>query len=184
MGRLSKEYRIIRTVALVAATVIFFGLKSIPFTKPAIAVNHDKSAYVERVIDGDTLKLSTKEKVRLIGVDTPEIHDSKKLSRDSERTGQDIRTIKELGRKAADFTESLCLNKKVSLEFDVEKKDRYGRLLAYVYLDDGTFVNARIIEKGYGQVMTIPPNVRYADHFRALEQEAREDRRGLWKISE
>jgi len=63
----------------------------------------------------------------------------------------------------------------------VEKHDRYDRLLAYVYLKDGTFVNAKIVEEGYASLMTIPPNVRYADLFLKLYQEAREKRRGLWE---
>jgi micrococcal nuclease len=71
--------------------------------------------------------------------------------------------------------------KRVSLEFDVERYDRYGRLLAYVYLKDGTFVNARIVQEGYASLMTYPPNVKYADMFLKLYQQARQDRRGLWK---
>ncbi|MCM8781042.1 MAG: thermonuclease family protein [Candidatus Omnitrophica bacterium] len=136
---------------------------------------------VSRVIDGDTLMLESGQRVRLIGIDTPEMHDSDKLYRDSQRTGQDIRTIKELGRRAWRFTKDLTENKRVSLEFDVDKKDRYGRLLAYVYLKDGTFVNAEIVRQGYASLLTIPPNVKYADLFLRLYQEARENKRGLWK---
>mgnify|MGYP001613012452 CR=1 FL=1 len=119
--------------------------------------------------------------MRLIGIDTPEMHDSDKLYRDSTRTKQDAATIKEMGRRAYNFTKGLVEGKRVSLEFDVEKYDRYGRLLAYVYLKDGTFVNARIIEEGYASLMTIPPNVKYADSFLRLYQQARNSRRGLWK---
>lgn len=136
---------------------------------------------VTRVVDGDTLMLESGERVRLIGIDTPEIHQSEKLYRDSQRTKQDIRTIKELGRRAWKFTRDLVESKRVSLEFDVEKKDRYGRLLAYVYLKDGTFVNAEIIKQGYAYLLTIPPNVKYADLFLKLYQEARENKRGLWR---
>ncbi len=70
------------------------------------------------------------------------------------------------------------------LEFDVEKRDRYGRTLAYVYLEDGTFVNAKILEEGYGQVMTIPPNVKYSDHFLKLQREARAGNKGLWRLTD
>ncbi|MFQ5989748.1 MAG: thermonuclease family protein [Candidatus Methylomirabilales bacterium] len=72
-------------------------------------------------------------------------------------------------------------NKTVHLEFDVEQRDRYKRLLAYVYLDDCTFVNAWLVEHGYAQVMTVPPNVKYQDLFLKLQREAREQKRGLWK---
>jgi micrococcal nuclease len=136
---------------------------------------------VTRVIDGDTILIETGEKVRLIGIDTPEMHESSKLYRDSQRTGRDIRTIRAMGRRAFMFTENLVNGKRVRLEFDVEKYDKYGRLLAYVFLKDGTFVNAEIVKQGYASLMTIPPNVKYADLFLRLYQNARESRLGLWQ---
>lgn len=136
---------------------------------------------VKRVIDGDTLQLESGERVRLIGIDTPEMHESNKLYRDAGRTGQDKAVILGLGRRAFGFTKNLAEGKRVRLEFDVEKRDRYNRLLAYVYLLDGTFVNAKIVEEGYGSLMTYPPNVKYADLFLRLYQEARQNQRGLWR---
>lgn len=136
---------------------------------------------VKRAVDGDTLELENGERIRLIGIDTPEVHESNKLYRDSKRGGQDIKTIKELGRRAWNFTKDLVEGKRVALEFDVEKHDIYKRLLVYVYLKDGTFVNAEIVRQGYASLLTIPPNVKYADLFLKLYQEARENRRGLWK---
>jgi endonuclease YncB( thermonuclease family) len=151
---------------------------TVPFGKTYDYTN----VYVRRVIDGDTIQLESGERVRLIGIDTPEMHESDKLYRDSQRTRQDARTIQELGRRAYEFTKKLVEGKRVSLEFDVEKRDKYDRLLAYVYLkQDGTFVNARIIQEGYASLMTIPPNVRYAALFLKLYQEARKNQRGLWK---
>ncbi len=85
-----------------------------------------------------------------------------------------------MGKWAADFTRKLVEGKEVKLEFDVSQRDKYGRLLAYVYLTDGTFVNAEIIKQGFAQVMTIPPNVKHQDLFLRLQKEARENRRGLW----
>ena len=67
------------------------------------------------------------------------------------------------------------------MEHDAEKKDRYGRTLAYVYLEDGTFLNAEIVKEGYARIATFPPNVKYAELFLGLEQEARRNNRGLWK---
>jgi micrococcal nuclease len=150
---------------------------SYPFGKKADYNN----ILVARAVDGDTLKLGNGERVRLIGIDTPEMHDSSKLYRDSQRSGQDINVIKKLGKKAYAYTRGLVEGKKVRLEFDLEKKDKYGRLLAYVYLQDGTFVNAEIVKQGFASLMTIPPNVKYADHFFKLYQEARENNRGLWR---
>ena len=86
-----------------------------------------------------------------------------------------------MGREASGFTRKLVEGKRVRLVFDVQKHDKYGRLLAYVYLEDGTFVNGRIIEEGYAQVMTIAPNVKHAQTFLKLEREARQKANGLWK---
>ena len=136
---------------------------------------------VQRAVDGDTLKLETGERVRLIGIDTPEMHESDKLYRDSQRTGEDVRTIQELGKRAYEFTKKLVEGKRVILEFDVERYDKYKRLLAYVYLKDGTFVNAEIVKQGYASLMTIPPNAKYSNLLLKLYQEARANKRGLWK---
>lgn len=136
---------------------------------------------VTRAVDGDTLLLENSERVRLIGIDTPEMHDSNKLNRDAQRSGQDVEVIKQLGRQSYEFTKKLAQGKRVRLEFDLERYDKYKRILAYVYLEDGTFVNAKIVEEGYASLMTYPPNVKYADLFLKLYQEARQNQRGLWK---
>lgn len=119
------------------------------------------------VIDGDTFRLNDGEKVRLIGVDTPEI-------------SSDNETERQLGLKAKQMAEKLLKGKKVRLDYDVQKRDRYGRLLAYVYLDDGVFFNELLLREGYAQVMTVPPNVKFADHFIKVQREARDNNRGLW----
>ncbi|PIP19919.1 MAG: thermonuclease [Candidatus Omnitrophica bacterium CG08_land_8_20_14_0_20_41_16] len=136
---------------------------------------------VKRAVDGDTLLLENGERVRLIGIDTPEMHESNKLNRDAQRSGQDVETIKQLGRRSYEFTKKIVEGKRVRLEFDVERFDRYKRILAYVYLLDGTFLNAEIVQQGYASLMTYPPNVKYADLFLKLYREARENKRGLWK---
>jgi micrococcal nuclease len=136
---------------------------------------------VTRAVDGDTLVLENNERVRLIGIDTPEMHESNKLESDAQRSGQDVRTIQQLGRRSYEFTKKLVEGKRVRLEFDVERFDRYKRILAYVYLLDGTFLNAEIVRQGYASLMTYPPNVKYADLFLKLYQEARKNQRGLWK---
>lgn len=123
---------------------------------------------VKRAIDGDTLDLAHGERVRLIGVNTPEMrHPSK--------------GVEQYGREAAAFTRQLVEGKKIRLEYDAERKDKYGRTLAYAYLEDGTFVNAELLRQGYAQTMTIAPNVKYVDLFVGLQREAREARRGLWR---
>ncbi|MCX5678087.1 MAG: thermonuclease family protein [Candidatus Omnitrophica bacterium] len=177
-----KELKYIQVAALLIAAIIYLGIKNYPFTKSTSGTDKTEFYYVARVVDGDTLKLSSGEKIRLIGMDTPEVYYSNKLLRDSKRSGTDIKTIQSLGAKASKFTKDLCLGKRVRLEYDAVKHDRYGRTLAYVYLEDGTFVNAKIVEEGYGQIMTVPPNVKYADYFLKLERQAREGKKGLWKF--
>ncbi|MBL7081343.1 MAG: thermonuclease family protein [Candidatus Omnitrophica bacterium] len=136
---------------------------------------------VRRVIDGDTFLLENGKRLRLIGIDTPEIHGCDKLYRDARRTRSNVRTIMKLGRRSYEFVRNLAEGERVRLEFDLERYDQYGRLLAYVYLKDGIFLNAKIVEEGFASLMTIPPNVKYARLFHELYQEARANQRGLWK---
>ncbi len=122
---------------------------------------------VVRVVDGDTVVLDGNEKVRLIGVNTPETVDPRK-------------PVERFGKEASAFTKSLLEGKRVRVEHDVEPKDRYGRTLAYLFLEDGTFVNLRLVEGGYASAYRYPPNVKHAERFRDAERAAREARRGLW----
>src|SRR5581483_8273039 len=117
-------------------------------------------ATVTHVVDGDTVDVTLRgrrERVRLIGVDAPELHDVPKLHRDAARTRRSATAIQALGRDAARFTTAGLLGKTVGLELDVERRDRYGRLLAYVWLPDGTLFNAELLRTGHAQLMTIPP---------------------------
>ncbi len=136
---------------------------------------------VVRVVDGDTFELNDKSKVRLLGIDTPEVYDSQKLDRDAESSGQDIKTIKKLGKIASDYVRGIAEGKRVRLERDPKNddKDKYGRLLRYVYLEDGTCINAKIIKDGYAQVYD-KFEITKIDEFRKLQKEARENNRGLW----
>ncbi len=125
---------------------------------------------VVRVVDGDTIHVrigDRVEKVRYIGVNTPEVHHPTK----GEEPG---------GHAASEINRHLVIGKHVRLELDVQERDRYGRLLAYVWVGE-TMVNAELVRLGYAQVMTIPPNVRYQAMFVKLQREAREAGRGLWR---
>jgi len=97
---------------LILLSFLVFLLVSLP------SHSQDNHYRVKRVVDGDILLLTNGERVRLIGVDTPEVHESKKLYRDAERTGRDIKTIKALGKKASAFTKSVVDRKEVRLEYD------------------------------------------------------------------
>jgi micrococcal nuclease len=143
-----------------------------------------EEATVVRVVDGDTIRVNyqgQEQAVRLIGIDTPESRANKKAKKDAERSGEDVRAITALGKEAAKHTRSLVKKgDQVLLEFDVQKRDKYKRLLAYVWLSDGRMLNEQIVKDGYASVMTYPPNVKYQDRFVAAYREARESRRGLW----
>ena len=128
------------------------------------------AARVERVVDGDTFVAELggrSERVRIIGVDTPETVDPD-------------RPVQPYGKEASNFAKRMLSGRTVRLVGDVEPRDRYGRLLAYVWLPDGTFWNALLAAEGYAQLITIPPDVTYASLFRHLVDEARSTHRGLW----
>ena len=150
--------------------LLFFILVSISHLA---AQTSGKWYQVSKVVDGDTFWIinakGENEKIRLIGVDAPE----------SRKTGK--KDIGFYGKESKAYLEQILTGRKVRLEYDVSKYDRYKRTLAYVYLENGTFLNAHLIKNGYASVMTVPPNVKYADLFVKLQKEAREKKRGLWK---
>lgn len=142
------------------------------------------AARLARIIDGDTLVVDLagrREHVRLIGIDAPEKEFNDKAGFDARRTQRDVAAIVELGKRSRRQVETLLARESaLQLEFDVEKRDRYGRILAYVYLSDGTMLNERIIDAGYARLMTKPPNVRHVDRLRAALARAKRGKHGLW----
>ena len=126
---------------------------------------------VVRVVDGDTIHVQvggTRETVRYIGVDTPE----------SVKPGTPVECF---AKRASAFNHRLVNGEKVRLVRDAEARDRYGRLLAYVYrVRDKRFVNAALVRRGYAVPLTVPPNVAHAEQFRKLGSAARRAGRGLW----
>jgi micrococcal nuclease len=123
---------------------------------------------VSKVIDGDTLQLRSGERVRLIGIDAPELGDSREKAA-------------AMARESRDFLRGLAEGRDVRLEYGHDKKDSYDRTLAYLYLRDGTFINAEIIKQGYGAVYK-SYKFRYLDEFLFYENEARSAGKGLWPV--
>jgi len=121
---------------------------------------------VEAVVDGDTIRLAGGEKVRYLGIDTPEVHHPGK-------------PVEDFGPEATEANRLLVEGRSVVLIFDQQERDRYGRLLAYVIVDD-VFVNARLVREGHARVMTIPPNTALRSLFETMETEARASRKGIW----
>jgi micrococcal nuclease len=125
---------------------------------------------VERVVDGDTIIVGLRDddvRVRLIGVDSPE----------SVKPDTPVQCF---ALAASHFTTSRLTGTRVRLELDVDRFDRYGRTLAYVWLGR-TLFNQELVARGYAVVETIPPDVKYVDRFLAAQRDAREHHRGLWR---
>jgi len=158
-----------RTVSIVTGDAPIIAVRTMP-------------AEVISITDGDTIRVrlesGKEEAVRLIGVDTPE----------------STREIEPFGKEAAGFTRRELEYKTVFLEIDVSERDRFGRLLAYVWLGQpandkeaavrANMFNAELLLQGYAQLMTIAPNVKYTDMFLKFEREARNAGKGLWAAAE
>lgn len=135
--------------------------------KPTIAQSKNEIVKVARVVDGDTIEIEGGEKVRYIGIDTPETVDPRK-------------SVQCFGKEASDKNKELVEGKIVELEKDISNTDKYGRLLRYVRID-GAIINEVLVKEGYAKIDTVPPDVKYSRLFIAAEIEARTNSRGLWK---
>jgi micrococcal nuclease len=150
---------------IVAVAAALLGGRAILGSGGESAARGKTNAVVERVTDGDTVRLSGLGRTRLIGIDTPEVFGG----------------VQCYGREASAFTKRvLAPGTRVRYQLGVEPRDRYGRALAYVWLADGRLFNLMLAEQGYATTLTIPPNVDYADRFRAAVRRARTANRGLW----
>lgn len=148
--------------------------ENITETSSKTNINDNKVYEVIRVVDGDTFVINyngKNEKVRLIGVDTPEsVHPNEEKNT-------------EFGDEVSKYSKEILSGKQVVLEFDVQERDKYGRLLAYVYLDDQMY-NKLLLEKGYAKIATYPPNVKYVEEFTTIQKQARKNKVGLWAYEE
>lgn len=132
---------------------------------------YGEKAFVSKVIDGDTIELENGQRVRYIGIDTPETVDPR-------------RPVGCFGKEASNRNKGLVEGKIVILQKDISDTDKYGRLLRYIYLplEDKTtlFVNDYLIREGFAKSSTYPPDVKFTDRFKSAEEEARLNNRGLW----
>lgn len=176
-GLLTKRQK--RKLISAAITLLIAGLTAFAQSQGWLKTAADKVSkaqpgfyYVTEFVDGDTLEIDMngkREKVRMIGVDTPETHDPRKA-------------VQCFGLAASNFTKSLIGSESIRLESDPinTNRDRYNRLLRYVYLPDNTLVNSEIIKQGYGFAYLSFPFTK-SEEFRLLQEEARDNNRGLWK---
>jgi micrococcal nuclease len=152
------------TILVTAILISIFSLYSRYHTVKSLP---EGTVRVVEVYDGDTIGVMVKgsrEKIRLIGIDAPEM-------------GQ-----QPWGRMAKEHLKKLLENsdRVVALEFDLQERDKYGRLLGYVTTPDGRMINLQMLKDGYAMLFTIPPNIRYIDEFRNAQREARRKGIGIW----
>ncbi len=149
------------------ALLAFFVL-CLLVAQTAVLADSQKEALISRVIDGDTFQIQSGEKIRLIGINAPEY---------------DLRRhhIQPYGKEASLFAKENLNGKKVILESDIQKKDKYNRTLAYVYLENGVFVNEWLVSEGYAKARYYAPNGKYYSRLKNAEKKAKEERKGIWK---
>ena len=131
----------------------------------------DLEGVVGRVIDGDTIELSNGVRIRYIGVDTPELR--RRIH------GTWVYRPQRLAEEARAFNQRLVEGKRVRLEYDEEMTDHYHRELAYIFVGD-LFVNAELIRSGYARVFLQPPNLKYSSLFLKLQEQAKDQQKGIW----
>ncbi len=132
---------------------------------------YDTTATVAKVVDGDSITLADKRKVRLIGINAPE------LARYPKKTEAYALAAKRYLKR------QLTANKKIHLKFGQQKKDRYGRLLAHMFLSDGRNLNAMLVKQGLASAIVVPPNTALINCYFRLEQQARKKAKNIWSAN-
>jgi len=166
------KQRVVYSMAASTSSTSLEQFSSTSSRQLSLKSGSDQWVMVSRVVDGDTLEVmidDEKQKIRLIGVNTPETVDPR-------------RPVQCFGKKASAFTEKLLSDRLVRLEADSSQADvdKYGRLLRYVYLSDGRLLNQELIVSGYGREYTYKKPYKYQMEFRESEAKAKQDKLGLW----
>ena len=175
MKKIRIKSRSISKLILIIIATFFFWLYSQQPSNTNTQESAKKVIKVTRVIDGDTVELNTGERLRYIGMDTPEF-DYKNKQHDC------------FAWEAKQANVKLVLNKKVRLEKDVSDKDKYERLLRYVYVKNKNnkeiMINEYLVRQGFAMLATYPPDVKYVELFKEAQKQAREKNKGFWKECE
>lgn len=129
--------------------------------------NSNEYRIVKRVVDGDTFVMEDGEKIRLIGINAPEV-------------GHNGEPEMPFGEEAKKYLKEKITGQKVRLEFDVDEKDVHGRTLAYAYLEDGTFINEDLVRNGWARAKSYPPNTSKQDILFDAQEEAKKEKRNIW----
>lgn len=180
-GKKQRRYLVGLFIVLLAG-IFGINLKDIGTTEPIRLISEPKfnpslsnriyESKVISVIDGDTIMIEGKQKVRYIGVNTPEIY----KDTTGKKTGEQC-----FAKEALQENKRLVEGKTVRLERDVSDKDKYGRLLRYVYVD-GVFVNEHLVAKGFAKTMTVKPDVKYYENFKERQSSAKKYNLGIWRV--
>lgn len=175
MNRLTKKQISYLLIIVLTVIQLIFG-KNNPLPKtslfptniptPTIFIGEKQTVLVTRVVDGDTIEIEGKQKIRYIGVNSPELHDPR-------------RPIECFGQTAADENKRLVEGKEIFIQRDVSEVDKFKRLLRYVWVGE-IFINDYLVRQGFAQVSTFPPDVKYQQQFLEAQKEAQENKRGLW----
>ena len=179
----------ITKIALIVVLIFCNGAFAVPSAHTVQSANqraqsNAQSCVLLAVTDGDSILArcqQTSERIRLIGIDAPELHHGEHSERQSNQYGQSDEQVRQLGKQARSHLSSILkIGETLELRQDREMRDRYGRLLAYVYTSDGTMINSRMIADGFATPMTIKPNTAHKLEFEQLYASARRERRGIW----
>jgi len=168
------KHQIKYVIFLIASLAIFLIIsfsRHVNLTAQSNSSGSHNDYTVSRVVDGDTIELSNREMVRYIGIDTPEIREKK--------NSEWVYNPRPYAEEAKAFNQKLVEGKPVRLEFDVQKMDKYKRLLAYVYVGE-EMANIEMVREGLAMIYTYPPNVKYSQRFLDAQKEARDSKKGLW----
>lgn len=170
-------------VSIVIAILIIIANYALPKTinipidlllSPTPITINSSIVKVTKVIDGDTIEIETGQKIRYIGIDTPELH-------------HPYKPVQCFATEAMEKNKELVEGKTVRLEKDISETDKYGRFLRYVFIDNpqstsaAVFVNLYLVKEGFAVAATFPPDVAYAERFRETQRKAMEQNKGLWK---
>ena len=160
-----RKIKISGILFLVLSLINFFYTKQ-QINNTNIVSTNSKTVKVIRIVDGDTIEIETGEKVRLIGINTPETVDARK-------------SVECFGNEASNETTRLILNKNITLEKDISETDKYGRLLRYIY-KDGEFINKTLVENGFAYATSYPPDIKYQHELTNAQKDAKQKKAGLW----
>ena len=173
-----------RALAIISLAFIALFHPAVPASAEFIPLIPSKRPFVAYVVDGDTVAVridKTLEKVRLIGIDTPESRRNERAQLQADRSNRDMKAIIEFGKRAKETLKGLLpKGTELRVEYDAQKRDKYGRLLASIYRTDNVMINEEMLLRGYAQLLTIPPNVRYVERFKRALAKSKKEQRGLW----